>query len=129
MKHFFDVTLKNKMTDERREFRRYKCLLPAEVLKPEGKDKFIARTSVHDFSSGGLKLIINLITLDPGSDMELKLYVPEKGLNASLKAQIAWKKFADDKLEVGLRIKEMGEEAKNEILSWVAYIGSETKNK
>jgi hypothetical protein len=119
MKHFFHVTLKNKVTDERRKFRRYKCLLPAEVLKTEGKDKFIERTSVHDFSSGGLKLIINFITPDPGSDMELKLYVPEKGLKASLKAEMAWKKFADDKLEVGLKIKEMNKNLKSEILNWV----------
>jgi len=94
-------------------------MLPAEVLKIEGKDKLIERTSVHDFSNEGLMLIINLITLDPGSNIELKLYVPEKELKASLKAEIAWKKFADDKLKVGLKLKEVEEEAKNEILSWV----------
>ncbi len=117
------------MSEERRKDRRYKCLLPAEVLKAEGKDKLVERTTVHDFSRGGLKLIINFITLDPGSDIELRLYVPEKGLETSLKAEIAWKKFVDDKLEVGLKIKEMGEEAKNEILNWVVPSWSKTKNK
>jgi len=120
---------KNKKSEERRKDRRYKCLLPAEVLKTKGKDKLAKRTTVHDFSRGGLKLIINFITLDPGSDIELKLYVPEKGLETSLKAEIAWRKFVDDKLEVGLKIKEMGEEAKNEILSWLAPVGLEKKNK
>lgn len=117
------------MTEERRKHRRYKCLLPAEVLKAEGKDKLVERTTVHDFSRGGLKLIINFVTPDPGSDIELKLYVPEKGLTISLKAEIAWKKFTDDKLEVGLKIKEMEEEARDEILNWVAPVGSETKKK
>ena len=117
------------MTEERRKHRRYKCLLPAEVLKTKGKDKLVERTTVHDFSRGGLKLVINIIAIDPGSDIELKLYVPEKGLKTSLKAEIAWKKFADDKLEVGLKIKEMEEEAKDEILNWVAPVGSKTKKK
>ena len=119
----------NRMTEERRKDRRYKCLLPAEVLKTKGKDKLVERTTVHDFSRGGLKLVINIIAIDPGSDIELKLSVPEKELKTSLKAEIAWKKFVDDKLEVGLKIKEMGEEAKNEILSWLAPEGLETKNK
>jgi len=119
----------NKKSEERRKYRRYKCLLPAEVLKIKGKYKLVKRTTVHDFSRGGLKLIINFITLDSGSDIELKLYVPEKGLKTSLKAEIAWRKFVDDKLEVGLKIKDMGEEANNEILNWVVPSWSKTKNK
>ena len=120
---------KNKKPEDRRKRRRYKCLLPAEVLKAEGKDKFIKRASVHDFSSGALKLIINFITLDPGSNMELKLYVPEKEFKTSLKAEIVWKKFSDDKLEIGLKIIDIEEGTKDEIISWLAPIGSEKKNK
>ena len=107
------------MTEERRKHLRYKCLLPAEVLTAEGKDRFMERISVHDFSRGGLKLIINFITLDPGSDMELKLYLQEKRIKTSLKAEIAWKKLEEDKLEVGLKIKEMNKNLKSEILNWV----------
>ena len=117
------------MTEERRKDRRYKCLLPAEVLKTKGKGKLVERTTVHDFSRGGLKLVINITAIDPGSDIELKLYVPEKGLKTSLKAEIAWRKFVGDKLEVGLKIKDMEEEAKNEILNWIAPTRLETKKK
>lgn len=120
---------KNKKSEDRRKHRRHKCLLPAEILKAEGKDKFIERVSIHDFSRGGLKLIINFITPDPGSNIELKLYVPEKELKTSLKAEIVWKKFLDDKLEIGLKITDMEEETKDEIISWLALTGSEKKNK
>ena len=120
---------KIKMTEERRKFKRFKCLLPAEVVKAEGKENLVKRTTVHDFSRGGLKLIINIIALDPGSDMELKLYIPEKGLKTSLKAEIAWKKMVDDKLEVGLKIKDMKEEAKDEVLNWVTPSWLKTKKK
>jgi len=104
-------------------------LLPAHVLQAEGKHKLVQRTTVHDFSSGGCKLIINIVTLDPGSDIELELYVPEKGLKTPIRAEIAWKKMAGDKLEIGLKIKNMKKGAKQEILKWVSPVGLEAKNK
>jgi c-di-GMP-binding flagellar brake protein YcgR len=117
------------MKDDRRKDKRYKCLLPAHVLQAEGKDKLIQRTSVHDFSRGGCKLIVNIVTLDPGSDIELELYVPEKGLKTPVRAEIAWKKMTGDKLEVGLKIKSMKKGAKKEILKWVAPVGLAAKKK
>lgn len=124
---------KNKITeektDERRKFTRYKCLLPAEVLRAKGKDKIIKRTTIHDFSRGGLKLVYNFIELDPGADVDLEVFVPEKGLRTSLKAEIAWKKFGDNKMEVGLKIINIEEKAQNEILNWIAPPEPETNNK
>jgi len=117
------------MTEERRKFTRYKCLFPAEVLKAEGKDKIVKRTTIHDFSREGLKLVFNFIELDPGSDIDLEIYVPEKGLRTSLNAEIAWKKFGDNKMEVGLKIINIEEEAQNEILSWIAPLTPEKNNK
>ena len=117
------------MKDDRRKDKRYKCLLPAHVLQAEGKDKLIQRTSVHDFSRGGCKLIVNIVTLDPGSDIELELYVPEKGLKTPVRAEIAWKKMSGDKLEVGLKIKGMKKGAKKEILKWVAPVGMAAEKK
>jgi c-di-GMP-binding flagellar brake protein YcgR len=117
------------MDDERRKDKRYKCLLPAQVLQAEGKEKLVQRTTVHDFSRGGCKLIVNIITLDPGADVELEVYVPEKGLKTPLRTEIAWKKMEGDKLEIGLKIKNMKEEAKEEILKWIAPVGLEAKKK
>ena len=117
------------MPDERRRDKRFKCLLPAHVLKTEGQDKLVQRTTVHDFSSGGCKLIVNIVTLDPGSDIELELYVPEKGLKTPIRAEIAWKKMAGDKLEIGLKIKNMKKGAKQEILKWISPVGLEAEKK
>jgi hypothetical protein len=123
------TTQKNKTIEERRKDKRYKCLLPAHVLQAEGKDKLIQRITVHDFSRGGLKLVVNIVTLDPGSDVGLEVYVPEKGLKTQVNAEIAWKKMADDKLEIGLKIKDMKKGEKKEILKWIAPVGMEPKKK
>ena len=117
------------MSDERRRDKRYKCLLPAQVLRAEGKEKLVQRTTVHDFSRGGCKLIVNIVTLDPGADVELEVYVPEKGLKTTVRAEIAWKKMAGDKLEIGLKINNMKKGAEQEILKWIAPVGLEAKKK
>ncbi len=106
--------------EERRKSPRYKCMFPARLIKSGGKLKLIERISIHDFSREGLKLKINFISLKQGSDMELELYFPEKGESTSLKAEIVWSRGGENSMEVGLKITKMGEEAKNEILSWIA---------
>ena len=104
-------------------------MFPAKVIKSGDKHKVIERISIHDFSREGLKLKINFVSLKPGSGMELELYFPEKGESTSLTAEIAWTKGVENSMEVGLKIKEMDEEAKNEILSWIAPKWLETKFK
>ena len=108
------------MTEERRKYPRYKCIFPAKIIKSGDKHKVIERISIHDFSHEGLKLRINFVSLVPGSGIELGLYIPEKGLSTPLSAEIAWIKGVKNKMEVGLKIKKMDEETKNEILSWIA---------
>lgn len=107
------------MREERRKYFRSKCLLPAEMVELEGKNDLSTRVSVHDFSQEGLKVIIHFIHLHPGSNIELKIYLPEKKLSTLLSAEIAWAKFADNKLEMGLKTKQLDKIPKDEILNWV----------
>ena len=117
-KNFYRVKLENKMNKEKREFLRFECLLPAEIVKIEGKDNLIERVTAHDFSREGLKLTISF-NLNPGSKMELKLFLPEKKMSSELSGEVTWSKGVQNKMEVGLRIKEMDKKLKSEILNWV----------
>lgn len=103
---------------ERRKYPRSKCMLPAEVIKA-GEDKTLfKRMTVRDFSREGLKLIINF-NLNLGSNMEIKLYLPERSLVTSILGEIVWIKHANNKVEAGLKIKDMDQRAKEEILNWL----------
>ena len=106
------------MSDEKRKSTRSQCVLPAEVIKIEGKDRITIRTTAHDLSDEGLKLTINL-NVDPGSTMDLKLYLPEKKLSTLLSGEIIRVKSVDKKLEVGLKIKQIDDKLKTELLNWV----------
>ena len=107
------------MIEERRKFLRSECLFPAELVKLAGKRSIVERATVRDFSREGLKLIINLANLNPSSGVELKLYVPEIKLSTSFSGKICWSRLVDYKLEVGLKTKQIDEEARDEILNWI----------
>ena len=119
------------MADERRKSPRFKCLLPAELVKSESSPSLVERVTVQDISNEGIKLVIKFAQLQKGSDMDLKLYVPEKSLLTFLTAEIAWSKYSDSKLEAGLRIKEIDRKIKEEILNWLfpKWLKEEKKGK
>jgi hypothetical protein len=106
------------MSKEKRNSYRLKCLVPAEVLKAGGSQMFIDKGTIHDFSRDGLKLTINF-KLNPGSQMEVKLFLPEQNLSTSLSGEIMWSRYSGNKIEVGLKIKNMDQKAKDDVFDWV----------
>lgn len=93
-------------------------MLPAEIIKAGEKKALLERITVRDFSREGLKLIINF-NLNLGSKMEIKLYLPERSLVTSILGEIVWIKHDNNKVEAGLKIKDMDQRAKEEILNWL----------
>jgi c-di-GMP-binding flagellar brake protein YcgR len=106
------------MGKERRKHQRYKCLFPAEILKTGEKKSLLERATVRDFSQEGLKLIVNF-NLILGSNMEIKIYLPEKNLITSIVGEVVWFKHAENRMEAGLKIKDMDQRAREEILNWI----------
>jgi len=112
-------TLSKKEEKEKRKHVRSDCLFPAEFEKSEGRDSLSERATIHNFSQEGLRLTINLMNIRPGTEVKVKIFVPEKNLSVHLAGEITWNKYEDNKLEVGLKIKKIDENAKEEILNWV----------
>ncbi|UCC40714.1 MAG: PilZ domain-containing protein [Candidatus Aminicenantes bacterium] len=107
------------MPKEKRKFLRFECLLPVELIKLEGKETLEAKATARDFSREGLKISVDFVDLKSGSSLDLKLYCPETKEFTALKGEVAWKKWAKDKLEVGLKIKEMDKVSRSEVLNWI----------
>lgn len=120
-----------KVDKEKRKYLRSKCMLPAELVDSEGRSIVSGRVKVKDFSHEGLKLSVNFAQLKPGSSVDLKVYLPEKKITTSLSAEVTWDKYADSKLELGLKIKDMAKETKAEILRWLfpSWVTLETDKK
>ncbi len=106
------------MGKEKRKFLRFECLLPVDLVKLDGKDHISRKIEAHDFSREGIKLSINF-NIEMGSNMEVNLHIPEKKLSVPVTGEIIWVKSVDSRLEAGLRIKDMDNELKSEILNWI----------
>ncbi len=106
------------MGKEKRKFLRFECLLPVDLVKVDGKDHISRKIEAHDFSREGIKLSINF-NIEIGTNMEVKLHIPEKELSVPVTGEITWVKSVDNRLEAGLRIKDMDNELKSEILNWI----------
>lgn len=106
------------MGKEKRKFLRFECLLPVELVKIDGKNHLSKKVEAHDFSREGLKLSINF-DIQLGSNMEVNLHIPDKKLAVPVSGEIVWVKSVDNRLEAGLKIKDMDNELKSEILNWI----------
>jgi hypothetical protein len=107
-----------KLAKERRRHLRVRCILPAEIIELNGEENLVENIVVHDFSRDGLRITINF-RLNPNSILDSKIYLPEKNITASLLGEIVWSKLIDSRFEVGLKIKQMDDKAKDEILDWL----------
>ena len=119
------------MVEERRKLLRFGCSIPSEVMTLEGKPSLVEEARVIDFSSEGLKLIVNFIDPHPGTSTEVMLYIPHKQLITSLTGEVVWSKHIKNKLEVGLKIKEIENQGRKDILDWVfpRWLEKEKRNR
>jgi len=106
------------MRDERRRSLRSKCLFPAKIIDTEGTNGIIKRISVRDFSPEGFKLVITF-NLKPSSVLKTKVHIPEKQMTTSISGEIVWTNYVNDRLELGIKIKEMDENEKQGVLDFV----------
>jgi hypothetical protein len=107
------------MSDEKRKDSRFRCFLPAELLKSDGKIEIVKRAAILNLSETGVKFHIKL-NIKKGSHIKLNVYFPEKKIFAPISAEVSWIEMVDDNLEAGLKITEMDEKAKKEILDWIS---------
>jgi hypothetical protein len=94
-------------------------MLPAELLSSDGKSIFSGRVKVKDFSDEGLKLSLNFSKLKPGSIVDVKIYLPEKKILTLLSAEVTWNSYTANTMDLGLKIKNIDKDVKEEILTWV----------
>ena len=106
------------MRNEKRKSLRSKCLFPAKIIDTEGTNGIIKRISVRDFSPEGFKLAITF-NLKPSSVLKTKVHIPERQMTTSISGEIVWTNYVSDRLELGIKIKEMDENEKQGVLDFV----------
>lgn len=101
---------------ERRKYPRYECSLRSEVLEFEGKKSLIKKATVLDFSREGLKVGLDFLIPSPGSQLTLKILIPERQIVTLVSAEVVWSKYYKNRLKMGLKIKDADKKTKEDIL-------------
>lgn len=114
---------------ERRKHPRFECSLQSEVLDFEGKSHLIENAKILDFSRSGLKLGIDFTVPSPGSEMTLKVLIPEKQIVTIVSGEVVWTKYYKNRMKVGLKLKMMDKRDKQNILGWIYSNWIEKKEK
>jgi hypothetical protein len=105
------------MTEEKRKFLRFECLVPVELVEVEASDEASAAAVIKNVSRDGIRIVLDLGSdLQPGTDLQFKISSPEPGQSCSLQGEVIWTKAKSGKVEVGLKIKHLDECAKAGLL-------------
>jgi hypothetical protein len=105
------------MSEEKRKYLRFECLVPVELVEVDENGQPGNSAFIDNISREGVRVVLDMgMDFGPGKDLKFKIYSPESRKTCSLKGEIVWIKPAGNKVEIGLRIKDMENCSKSELL-------------
>jgi len=105
------------MSEEKRKFLRFECLVPVELIEIEGSRGDAGPAMIKDVSREGIRVVLDMAAQpQPGSGLEFKIHNPEQGRSSSLNGEVIWARPKSGKIEIGLKIKDVDECAKADLL-------------
>jgi hypothetical protein len=105
------------MSDENRKYLRFECLVPVENIKFGEGDAPTKDAVLDSVSRDGLHIILDLdFSLSPGHDVDFDIEIPDKKVDSKVSGEVMWTRPKGDRLEVGIRIKNMSKVTKSELL-------------
>ena len=105
------------MSDDKRKYLRFECLVPVEDIKFEGGDAPAKDAALDNVSRDGLRIILDLdFSLSPGHDVDFDVEIPDKKVDSKVSGEVMWTRAKGKKLEVGIKIKNISKATKSELL-------------
>ncbi len=105
------------MSEEKRKYLRFECLVPVELVEVDADGQPGNPALIDNVSREGVRVVLEMgMDFGPGKDLTFKVHGPESRKNCSLKGEIVWIKPKGKKVEIGLRIKDMENCTKSELL-------------
>jgi len=117
------------MGEDKRKCPRFECSIHSEVIKVDENSNLIERTAILDFSRDGLRLGVDFVNPLPGSNVDIEILLPAKQLIATLSGEAIWSRYEKNRMEIGLKLRDMDSQAKENILKWVYFRNLEKAKK
>jgi hypothetical protein len=105
------------MTEEKRKYLRFECLVPVELVEVDENGQPGNSAIIDNISREGVRVVLDAETdFGIGKDLQFKIHSSESRKTCSLKGEIVWIKPRGDKIEIGLKIKDLENCTKSELL-------------
>jgi hypothetical protein len=105
------------MTDEKRKYLRFECLVPVDEIHVQGLNGSPGKVAVDNISREGVRIVMDVdVAFNPGLDLDFTLSRPEKKNPIAIRAKVIWSRPKGNRFEVGMRILNMDKAAKAELL-------------
>jgi len=106
------------MGKDRRKFIRFDVPLKVEIgLKAD--INYIKEVTAKDFSREGVGLVLRDFDLAEGSQIQLKFFIPSRPEPIASSAVIKWAGKIDNKWQMGVKLEDMENSDKSQILDFV----------
>lgn len=106
------------MEEDKRKYLRFECLIPIDLVEIDDPDARLKEAVIDNVSREGIRLVFDLgHAFREGETLSVKISRPdeEKSLT-EVTGQVVWSRPLGDKVEIGLKIKDMEQTAKAELL-------------
>ena len=112
---------------ERRKFIRFKVLSETEFKIRDDKKDTPLLAKVIDFSREGLRLFISESDFLKDNLLTLRVYLPNRPSPIIIQAEVRLMRLIDTCWQLGMKIREINPEEKEEILNYAYNIWKEEK--
>lgn len=116
------------MLDDKRQFTRFDIPLIVEFKPTKGASKF-SWGLTRNFSYEGFSFESLNSDFAPKENLEFKLKFPRSGTFVSVLGNVIWKRQVEDKCLAGVKLGEMDEKIKSEILEKICAYGNVSTDK
>lgn len=110
------------MSDEKRKYFRFECIVPVEDIRVAGADAPLKTAALLDVSRDGLHIIVDLdYGLTPGRNVDFKISIPGRKIDTRVTGEVMWARPKEGRIEVGIKITNMSAATKSELLD-IGYL-------
>jgi hypothetical protein len=107
------------MSEDKRKFLRFECLIPVEFVRVEGQRLDAGRkmATLDEISREGLRVVMDVdLNFAPGAEVDLKVNIPDRRLTSNVCGEVMWVRPKGKRYELGIRIKDIDKVIKSELL-------------
>jgi len=105
------------MDDDKRKFLRFECLIPIDLVEVDDPNADPKEALIDNVSREGIRLVFDLgHAFQEGDKVSFQIHKLDENRTCRMTGEVIWAKSLGEKIEVGLKIKDMEKCTKSELL-------------